>query len=121
MNITGVGTGNVNLGTNCTGAFSSNAVTCNGQRGLVTTASLSTAHNAYSTAQVITDSSIITGSEVMCTINTYSGTISTNGAPVLADGCIVAGASHTATIVIFNADDTNALSGTVGIAFEVIN
>ena len=116
--IQGAGTGVVELGqTVCTVAASGNAGTCNGQKGVYTTASLSTAHSAASTAQVITNSSVTATSVVVCNVEAYSGTIGTNGNPTVI--CIPSANTITATVV--NAADTNALSGTVGIGFFVVN
>jgi len=118
IKIQGNGTGIAELGqTACTATASSNAGTCNGQKGTYTTASLSTAHSAASTAQVITNSSVTASSVVLCSIGAYSGTIGTNGNPTVI--CIPSSNTITATIV--NAADTNALSGTVGINFFVVN
>lgn len=118
LNIQGNGTGIVNLGqTVCTATASSNAGTCSGQKGVYTTASLSTAHSAASTAQVITNTSVTASSVVICSVGAYSGTLGTNGNPTVT--CIPSSNTITATIV--NAADTNALSGTVGIHFFVAN
>lgn len=115
--VTSKGTGIVLLGQTICTASGSTPRTCNGQRGIVTTDAQSTAHNANS-SYVINNSSVTTASEVLCKINSYSGTISTNGVPVLTQ-CIPG--NGTITSNIFNADDTNALSGTIGIAFLVLN
>lgn len=116
---TTTGTGTSFFGAVCTVSASSNAGTCNGQRGTYTTASLSTAHSAAATAQTVTNSAVAgTSSIVLCSVTAYSGTFGTNGNPTAA--CIATGAS-TFTINIVNAADTNALSGTVGVSFLVIN
>lgn len=116
--IKGNGTGIVNLGqTVCTVAASANAGTCSGQKGVYTTASLSTAAGAASTAQTITNTSVTTTSVVLCTVNAYSGALGTNGNPTVT--CIPGSGTISATVV--NGAPTNALSGTVGIGFFVAN
>jgi hypothetical protein len=103
--------------TGCTATASSNAGTCSATKGVYTTGSLSTAHSAAATAQAITNTKVTTTSVVLCSVVAYSGTFGTNGNPTVA--CVPTANTITATIV--NAADTNALSGTVGIAFWVLN
>lgn len=104
-------------GAPCTVAASSNAGTCNGKQGVYTTGSLSTAHGAAATAQVISNTSVAATSVVQCTVNGYSGVVGTNGIPVVI--CVPTAGTITATVA--NSADTNALSGTVGIGFTVFN
>jgi len=111
------GTGIVLLGNLCT-ASGSTPQTCNDPRGIVTTSSLSTAASTLAADYVIDDSSVTGSSMVQCTIDAYSGTWHTNGVPVIA-ACIPG--SGTITVKIQNVDTANALSGTVGIGFAVLN
>lgn len=89
--------------------------TCNGTRGLVTTNSLSTAA-VTNAAFVINDSIVTAGTFVSCNLTAYSGTLVTNGVPVILT--CVPGAG-TITVNIYNAGATNALSGTLNISFTV--
>ena len=91
--------------------------TCNGQRGTVTTNSLSTAA-ATDASYVINNSSVSSASLVVCSINAYSGTLSTNGDPVVTQ-CVPG--SGTITVNVRNVHAANALSGTVAISFAVQN
>lgn len=116
LSIAGSGTGIVALGQTTCSSSGATPQTCNGQRGLAVTDSLTTAHNANA-SYVIANSSVATTSMVQCMINGYSGTISTNGVPVITQ-CVPG--SGSITVNIFNADDTNALSGTVTIGFVVL-
>lgn len=91
--------------------------TCNAMRGIATTNSLSTA--ALTAATYVVNNSFVTASSVVqCSINSYSGTYVTNGDPLVA--MCVPGAG-TITFTIFNAHATNALAGTLGLAFEVVD
>lgn len=117
LTVQGHGTGIVRLGqTICTAAGSS-AQTCNGQRGIVTTNSLSTA-GATAATFTVTNSSVTTSSLVLCTNQGYSGTYVTNGYPIITE-CKPGNGSFIATIV--NTHATNALSGTLQIGFIVLN
>jgi hypothetical protein len=116
LTIAGAGTGIVTLGVNCT-ASGATPQTCNGQRGVVTTNSLSTAAGVTA-AYVINDSSVTAASVLSCDLQTYSGTLFTNGLPTLLTCQPGAG---TITIQIGNTAAANALSGTVGIGFIVAN
>lgn len=123
LNIAGAGTGIVTLGgtagtggLSCTGSGAT-PQTCNGQRGIVTTNSLTTAA-ATNAAYVINNSSVTTSSMVHCTNQGYSGTIVTNGYPVIMT-CVPG--SGTITVNITNTHAANALSGTVQIGFTVMN
>lgn len=89
--------------------------TCNGTRGVVTTNALSTAA-VTNAAYVINNSSVTATSVMNCNLTAYSGTLVTNGVPVILT--CVPGAS-TITVNIYNAGATNALNGTLNIAFAV--
>lgn len=103
--------------TMCTGSGAT-PQTCNGAAGVVTTASMTTAASTAAAAYVIDNAAVSATSEVACTVNAYSGTIHTNGVPVISQ-CVPG--SGTITVTIQNVDTTNALSGTVGIGFRVAN
>lgn len=89
--------------------------TCNGTRGVVTTNTLSTA--AVTNAAFVINNSLVTTNSVMnCNLTAYSGTLVTNGVPVILT--CVPGAS-TITVNIYNAGAANALNGTLNISFAV--
>lgn len=92
--------------------------TCNGLRGVVTTGTLTTGTNANAAAYTIANSSVTSASVVQCTVDAYSGTVGTNGTPVITQ--CVPGSSQI-VVNIRNVDGTNALNGTVGIGFLVSN
>lgn len=110
------GTGKVTLGAFCT-VTGSTPQTCNGLRGIVTTGTLTTA--AVTDASfVINDTSVAATSMVQCTDQGYSGTLVTNGEPVITT-CVPG--TGTITVHITNVHATNALNGTVQIGFAVLN
>lgn len=89
--------------------------TCNGTRGVVTTNSLSTA--AVTNAAFVINDNIVTATTfVSCNLTAYSGTLVTNGVPVILT--CVPGAGII-TVNIYNAGATNALGGTLNISFTV--
>jgi hypothetical protein len=106
----------INYTTACT-ASGATPQTCNGASGIVTSASLSTAAATAST-YVINNSQVVATSRVICNLQSYSGTLVTNGYPTVFQ--CVAGAG-TITINFANTHAANALSGTVGFAFTVSN
>jgi hypothetical protein len=119
----GAGTGmnnntpvNYSLGSFCT-ATGTTPQTCNAQRGLVTTGTLTTA-GATNAAFVINDSLVTAASVCQVTLASYSGAIVANGYPVPITAVTAAG---TITVNLTNTHATNALSGTVGLAFNCTN
>jgi hypothetical protein len=106
----------ISLGSFCrvTGAT---PVTCTGQRGQITTTTLTTAASTAAN-YVITDSLITASNTCMASIVSYSGTFGTNGIPVINGATVGAG---TITLSIGNANATNAFNGTVVVAFSCIN
>lgn len=116
LSVAGLGTGIVQLGQALCTASGATPQTCNGQRGLVTTNSLSTAATTDATFQ-INDNSVTAASMIQCTLDTYSGTMVTNGIPVVT---LCVPASGNITVHITNVG-ANAMGGTVGIAFVVMN
>ena len=117
LNIQGAGTGIVALGQAMCTATGVTPQVCNGQRGVVTTGTLTTAAQT-SASFTITDSSVTAASMIQCTINSYSGTIATNGVPVITQ-CVPGSGSF--AVNIFNGAPVNALNGAVGIGFVVMN
>ena len=109
------------INTNVAGTFclvsGATPQTCNGQRGIATTNSLSTAA-ATDASYVINNSAVTATSQISCTDNGYSGTLVTNGYPVIMS-CVPG--SGTITVHITNTHASNALSGTVAIGFAVLN
>jgi len=118
ISVAGIGTGVVLLGQAICTISGASGQTCNGMRGIVTTNSLSTAASTAAAAYTINNSSVTAASLLECTINAYSGVVHTNGVPVITQ--CVPGAG-TITVAISNIDTANALSGTVGIGFAVLN
>lgn len=108
--------GVVTVGALCTGSGAT-PQTCNGQRGVVTTASLSTAA-ATATTYVINNNAVTTASVIDCFSQGYSGTYVTNGYPELLECKPGAG---TITVGVVNTHAANALSGTIAIGFVVAN
>jgi hypothetical protein len=106
----------VSLGTFCT-ASGATPQTCNGSRGVVTTATLTTAAVAAAN-YVINDSLITAANACRATVTAYSGTFHTNGIPYVAT---VTTGTGTITVSLGNVDATNALNGTVGMTFDCIN
>lgn len=92
-------------------------VTINERRGRWTTASLTTASGASTTA-TLTNSFITAAATVKVWEGTYSGTIVTDGIPKLYSGNPGSGSID---IPIHNIHGTNALDGTLTIHFEVAN
>ena len=117
INVKGSGTGIVALGQTICTASGATPQTCNGQRGIATTNSLSTAA-ATDASYVINNSSVTSSSLVACTLNGYSGTFSTNGNPVI-EACTPG--SGTITVQFRNVNAANALSGTLALGFVVLN
>jgi hypothetical protein len=116
LSVAAAGTGNVRLGgATCTVAGAT-PVTCNGQRGVATTGTLTTAGATAATAYVINDSSVAATDVIQCTDLGYSGTLVTNGYPWIAS-CVPG--SGTITVNIVNTHATSALNGTVKIGFVV--
>lgn len=91
--------------------------TCNAISGAVTTGTLTTAA-ATNAAYTINNSAVVASSRVNCSIMGYSGTIVTNGYPIIIS-CV----PGTGTIVVnlTNTHAANALNGTVVIGFWVVN
>lgn len=117
LSVKGTGTGIVALGqTICTITGASPQV-CNGQRGIVTSGTLTTAA-ATDATYTITNSSVATTSLVMCTLQNYSGTLVTNGYPIVMT-CVPG--SGSIAVHITNTHAANALNGTVAIGFAVLN
>lgn len=91
--------------------------TCNARSGAVTTGTLTTAA-VTNAAYVINNSAVVATSRVYCQILAYSGTPVTNGIPVIV-AC--APAAGTITLQITNAHASNAMNGTLVLAFWVLN
>ena len=92
------------------------AVTANGDVGLITTFSESTA-GAATTTFTVNNTGVNANSVVLLTIQNYAGTYGTNGIPVVSVNNIVAGTSF--DIKISNVHATNALSGVMKIGFQL--
>lgn len=104
------------MGSNASTASASSTPTINAASGYFTTGTLSAAAGAASTI-TLTNFTIQSTSHVLVILGTYSGTLSTNGIPVLLE---VTPGAGTCTIKIANVDAANALSGTLVIRFIVL-
>lgn len=91
--------------------------TCNGASGAVTTGTLTTAA-VTNAAYVINNSAVAATSRISCSLQSYSGTLVTNGIPVPVT--CVPGAG-TITVNMTNVHATNALNGVIVIGFNVAN
>ncbi len=85
----------------------------------VTTVSQSAAAGASGTPVVVNTTAVTANSRILAQIMSYSGTISTNGLPVIYITATSAGTSF--TFVVSNAHLSAALSGTVTVAFTIEN
>ena len=97
-----------------------NSVTINYPIGRLTTASLTTAAattSAISTTTITVTNSTVTANSIVCaSLEAYSGTINTNGFPMIYK---ITPAAGSFTIQIANFNQTNALAGTVTLSFRV--
>lgn len=112
LQLTAKGTGTVKVGSIGTGTASSNAVTINAQRGVVTTESLTTAAGATQTI-TFTNSSAATTSVILLT---WVGGTNTQGTPLF--NCSPGNGSMDITIV--NAHASAAFNGTFKISFVIL-
>lgn len=87
--------------------------TCNGTRGSVVTGTLTTAA-ATNATYVINNSTVNAASIVMCDLMAYSGTLVTNGYPMVM---VCTPGAGTITVNITNVHPSNALNGTLTIGF----
>ena len=102
---------------NANGTIAANAVTTNGDAGIITTGALSTAADTWEAAVTVTNSKVVAGSTILLTVNTMTGTIGTNGVPAAV---VTAKATGSYTLRIGNIG-TAALSGAFTIGYRVIN
>lgn len=117
LSVAGNGTGLVLLGQTICTITGASPQTCNGQRGIVTTGTLTTAA-ATAASYTVNNSSATTASLVTCESQGYSGTYVTNGTPVILD---CKPGSGTITVDFINLNASNALNGTLAIGFAVLN
>jgi hypothetical protein len=110
-------TGNVPC-TSASATASSAAATVNADCGVVTTEALTGAAGATEVV-TLTNSKIIAGTTVRASLVDYSGTLSTNGIPVV-NVTDIDTAAHTAVLAVSNAHGANALNGVAKILFEVV-
>lgn len=90
--------------------------TCNGAWGRVTTGTLTTAAATAATYTINNNAVADSSASILCNFTAYSGTVTTNGQPVILY-CTPAAGSITVTFL--NAHATNALNGTLTIDFQV--
>jgi len=116
LSTTNAGFDGVNVTAN--GTIAANAVTANGDSGILTTPSLTTAADTWEAAITWTNSKIVATSIIVLTVNGVQGTIGTNGCP---HAVITAKGTGSCTLRVGNIG-ANALSaGAVTIAYLVIN
>jgi hypothetical protein len=85
----------------------------------VTTVSQTAAAGATGTPVVVNTTAVTANSRIIAQIISYSGTLTTNGLPVVYITALSAATSF--TFAISNAHSANALSGTVTVAFTIEN
>lgn len=117
LSVAGNGTGIVDLGQAICTITGASPQTCNGQRGIVTTGTLTTAA-ATAASYTINNSSVTASSLVVCENQAYSGTYVTNGTPVILD---CKAGSSTITVDFINLNASNAMNGTLQFGFAVLN
>jgi hypothetical protein len=80
---------------------------------------LTTAADTVSSAIVVNTTRVTANSRIQGNVISYAGTYGTNGVPQVLMGAIVAGTSF--SFYVYNAHGSNALSGTILIAFTIEN
>lgn len=95
------------------------AVTANAASGLLSF-TVSTAAVTCATA-VVTNTNVVAGSEVILTMQSYTGTKFTNGFPSVARADTSGSSVGSFTIELCNSHATNALNGNLFIAFWILN
>jgi hypothetical protein len=106
------GTGTATQGTSAT-----TTVVLNSGKGVITSFASTLAAGA-SSRFTVTNTYAVAGAFVQVSVVDYSGTFTTNGLPIVAADTVTTGSFD---IILANAHGANALSGTVGILFEIIN
>jgi len=99
------------------GTISANAVTANGDFGIITTGALTTAADTWEAAVTFTNDRIAAGSAIELTVNAMTGTVGTNGVPA---AIVTARTAGSATVRIGNIG-ANALSGAFSFSYRVYN
>jgi hypothetical protein len=98
--------------------IATNAATANGDFGILTSPSVTTAAVTFETAVTFTNSRIVAGSVVELTINKFNGTIVTNGIPTV----ILKSKTTGSCSFLYGNLGANALSaGTLEISYRVYN
>lgn len=95
------------------------AVTANAASGVLAF-TVSTAAASCGTA-VVTNTNVVAGSEVILTIQSYSGVQFTNGRPSVSRSDTAGSSAGSFTLQLCNDHTTNALSGNLYVAFWVLN
>lgn len=97
--------------------IAANAVTTQGDSGIITTGALTTAADTWEAAITWTSAKIAATSVILLTVNTMTGTIGTNG---VAHAVVTAKTAGSCTLRIGNIG-ANALSGAFTIGYRIIN
>lgn len=97
--------------------IAANAVTTQGDSGIITTGALTTAADTWEAAVTWTSAKIAASSVILLTVNTMTGTIGTNG---VAHAVVTAKTAGSCTLRIGNIG-ANALSGAFTIGYRIIN
>lgn len=99
------------------GTISANAVTVDGDFGIITTGALTTAADVWATPATVTNANVKTTSVILLSVNSMTGTAGTNGAPV----AIVSAKGTGSFTLSYGNVGTNALSGAFTISYRILN
>lgn len=120
LNVTSTTQNAVNFGQTAVTQGTSNTTTVvsNTASGVITSnGAYATGTRAAATAFTVTCAACASTSVVIARVNTYSGTIFTNGVPDVRVGSVANGSF---TLQVLNTDATNALNGTISFSYVVL-
>lgn len=99
------------------GTISANAVTTEGDFGIITTGALTTAADTWATAATVTNARVKSTSTIVLSINSMTGTVGTNGVPAV----LVSAKTDGSFTLQYGNVGTNALSGAFSISYRILN
>jgi len=99
------------------GTISANAVTTEGDFGIITTGALTTAADTWATAATVTNGRVKSTSTIVLSINSMTGTVGTNGVPAV----LVSAKTDGSFTLQYGNVGTNALSGAFSISYRILN
>jgi len=105
------------VGTVTQGTSATTTVILNSAKGIITSFASTLAAGA-SSRFTVTNTYATAASQILVSVIDYSGTFTTNGLPIVAIDTRAAGSFD---IILANAHLLNALAGTVGIQYEIVN